>query len=161
VQFQDVVAQQWARYERLNDKEQLLVIVLFFLLIAGFLFFVVVQPLQTAKQSAENRYTQELKLQQQLHSLDPQKKVKQSGVDTNQSLLAIVNSTTATLGISLKRVEPKNNELLRVWIEQVSFNQLMVWLAALENEYNIKLDSISLDKSETAGTVNTALVLAR
>ncbi len=43
----------------------------------------------------------------------------------------------------------------------VEFNKLITWIASLQSNHNVKVDTISLDRIDNAGFVNTALVLTR
>jgi general secretion pathway protein M len=61
------------------------------------------------------------------------------------SLTQLVNQTTRAANISVSRLQPQDEEL-QVWIDQVPFNALMLWLADLEQRGVVILQS---DFSET------------
>lgn len=161
--FREMLAYQWARYERLSDREQMLTICTGLVFLVVFFVFFVWDPIHDARDEAQQRYKQELELQAQISAF------KQAGPQTgsttvtsqDQSLLAIVNKTTADQRISLKRVEPKNDQSLRVWVDNVQFNRLIVWLELLQINHGVSVDTLSMDQTQTPGSVNTALVLER
>lgn len=158
--LREMIAQQWARYERLNDREQLLVIATSCIFILGMLIILIWEPLHNARETARSHYYEELELQDQLQGLQGGK-AGSSPTKSNRSLLAIVNASTAENGINLKRVEPRNDESLRIWMDNIQFNQLIGWISSLQNQYGLQVETISLDKSDTEGYVNSALVLTR
>lgn len=157
--FREMIAQQWARYERLSDREQWLVIgSSVFILLAFFVFFIW-EPLHTAQKSAKNRYFDEMALQEELKGL--QQRPAGALASSDQSLLAIVNASTAENGINLKRVEPRNDDSLRIWVDNIPFNQLMGWVSVLKNQHGVNVETISMDRTESSGYINTALVLTK
>ena len=81
-------------------------------------------------------------------------------IDRSQSLLTVASSTAKAQGISFKRFEPQGDNALRIWLDQVSFNDMLLWLNSLTEQQGIEIRQINIDRRE-AGVVNTRLVLAR
>jgi len=75
-----------------------------------------------------------------------------------QSLLTVVNSSAQRNNIALKRFEPDGDEKLRVWLENVNFNNSVTWLNSLKNDYGITVSNISVETRGTAGTVDVKIV---
>ena len=85
-----------------------------------------------------------------------------SGRSTRRgSLLALVDQTArrGKLGPSLKRVEPKGTEEVRVRLEQAVFDDMIRWLTDLERSHSVSVDSISVDRESSPGRVNVTLTL--
>lgn len=80
---------------------------------------------------------------------------------TDKSLLALVDQTArqAGLGGAIKRVEPEQDDSVRVWFEQVAFDDMVRWLAKLQRTYAVQIDTISVERQDQPGRVNVRLVL--
>ena len=78
-----------------------------------------------------------------------------------RSLLSIVDQTArrSRLGPSLKRVEPKGKDEVRVRLEQASFNEVARWLSQLQNKHGISISTITIDRQDASGITNINLML--
>lgn len=61
------------------------------------------------------------------------------------------------LDTSLKRVEPEGENNVKVWIEEAIFDDLVLWLQLLRNEYHIDVASINVDKKDATGYVDARI----
>ena len=73
-----------------------------------------------------------------------------------RSLLSVTDSAAraASLGPSLKRVEPEGSDAVRVWLDGASFDALVGWLEVMSNRYGADVDTITLERAGAAGLVN-------
>lgn len=80
--------------------------------------------------------------------------------DAGRSLLIVVDQTArkAGLGTAVKRVEPQSDNKIRVWLEQVDFDQLVRWLEELRQEQGIQIANAIMDR-QTSGKVDARLIL--
>jgi general secretion pathway protein M len=80
---------------------------------------------------------------------------------TGQSLLAVVDQTAkrGKLGSALSRVEPKGADVVRVRLEEASFDDFIAWIVQLQNTYGITVESVSLDRQDAPGRVDVSLTL--
>ncbi len=92
--------------------------------------------------------------------------LKSSGTRTQglgrQSLLSLADSSARAGGLAsaLKRVEPEGGNSVKVWLEGASFDQLIQWLASLDERYGVSADTISMERvADAAGRVNARLTL--
>ncbi len=76
-----------------------------------------------------------------------------------QSLLTVVNSSAQRSNLALKRFEPDGDDKLRVWLENVSFNNAINWLNMLKNDFGISVSNISIEAHGAAGVVDVKIVL--
>lgn len=78
-----------------------------------------------------------------------------------RSLLAVVDQTAkqAGLGGAIKRVEPDKEDSVRVWFEQVAFDDMVRWLSSLRQRYAVQVDTVTIDRQPQPGLVNARLVL--
>lgn len=88
-----------------------------------------------------------------------------AGAAQNQSLVVIVDNTlrSRNLYTSLQRSQPTNNNGIRVEFDNVSFDDLVLWLGDLDNRYglNVQTASFSQSTSNNPGRINASLTLER
>ena len=93
--------------------------------------------------------------------------IKASGparaVDSTTSLLAAVDQTSRspTLGKTPSRVQPEGEKEVKVWIDDVPFDNLLRWLQELEQKYGISTSSAEIERSSAPGLVNVRVTLVR
>ncbi|MDT8388602.1 MAG: type II secretion system protein GspM [Thiogranum sp.] len=77
-----------------------------------------------------------------------------------RSLMAVVDQSARTdgLGQAIKRIEPEGSKSVRVWLESVSFDQMVLWLGKLTQTYQIETSIITIEP-QGAGRVNARLTL--
>ncbi len=78
-----------------------------------------------------------------------------------RSLLAVVDQTAkrSGLGPGLKRLEPEGQAAVRVWLEQVAFDDMVPWLTGLEQQNGLVVATITIDRQELPGRVNARITL--
>ena len=78
-----------------------------------------------------------------------------------RSLMAVVDQTAkrSGLGAGLKRLEPEGQTAVKVWLEQVSFDDMLRWLTGLEQQNGLAVATITIDRQDAAGRVNARLTL--
>ena len=79
------------------------------------------------------------------------------------SLLGTISNSakSALKGASLKRVEEDRQQGVRIWIEQVAFDDLIRWLGQIQQQYGIRVSSMVSERHSKAGRVNVRLILQR
>jgi|GEM_PF-1321850 len=159
--FRAQLSQLWAKYEGLTDREQFLAIGTICCVMFAIYLGAVLLPVMSARDTAKSQYQAEEALTQELRQVARNQPAQGVIGSSNSSLLAVVNDSAIELGINLKRVEPKQETSLRVWIDSVSFNQVINWLADLKSNHQVTVESISFDRTNADGYVNTAIVLER
>ncbi|MDP9139203.1 MAG: type II secretion system protein M [Pseudomonadota bacterium] len=84
-------------------------------------------------------------------------------IDSSTSLLAAVDQTSrsATLGKAPARVQPEGEKEVKVWIDDVPFDNLLRWLQELEQKYGISTSSAEIERSSAPGVVNVRVTLVR
>lgn len=92
------------------------------------------------------------------------KALRGSGAVTRQpvtSLLGVINATARPVlkGAEIKRVEEDRSAGVRVWIESVAFDDMVIWLGDLKRRYNIDATSVSAERIPKPGRVNVRLIL--
>jgi len=77
----------------------------------------------------------------------------------SQSLVSTVSANALKHKIKLKRFEPSGERKVRVWLEKVPFNNVIVWLRDLNASYGIDVAQISIDRDEKGGLVTVRITL--
>jgi general secretion pathway protein M len=77
-----------------------------------------------------------------------------------RSLLAVVDQSarSANLGDSLKRIEPDGAKGVKVWLEGVAFDPMILWLGNLTRTYQIEASLITIEP-QGSGRVHARLTL--
>lgn len=86
-----------------------------------------------------------------------------NSVDVSKPLVVIIDSTLRTrhLNSALKRSQPTGNNI-RVQFENVAFDDLILWLGDLSNQYALHVESGNFTLAGSMqGRVNAQLTLAR
>lgn len=68
------------------------------------------------------------------------------------SPLTLVNTSAEDFQLNIKRLQPENNSNLRVWMENVSFDNTLQWLHYLQSQ-GLPVGEISIDQ-QSEGLVN-------
>ena len=88
-------------------------------------------------------------------------KNKPTGAVGKKSLLVTASSIAKQQQINFKRAEPKGKDALKLWIESVSFNKVLVFLHKLDVEHGVFVDEIAVDKKDTDGYADVRITLQR
>lgn len=83
--------------------------------------------------------------------------------DDLQSLVVLVDRTHREHGLegALSRNQPDGPDGTRVTLQNAGFDALMGWLATLESQYQVIVESASINGSREPGLVSATLVLRR
>ena len=83
-------------------------------------------------------------------------------VDTG-SLLTLVDTSArnAMLGNALKRVQQSGEAAVRVRFESASFDDLLLWLGNLQQQFGVNVSDITLERGEESGRVDASITLTR
>jgi general secretion pathway protein M len=156
-------------WQRLNERERWIVGGGAVLAILLLLYTLIWHPFQTRlkglRQAIDEQRSELVWMQQaakeikRLESTGSAAKALQPG--NGPSLLTLVDQTakSAGLGTSVKRVEPQGDDKLRVQLEQVSFDQMILWLGSLKQEHGVVAVNVIVDRQTESGQVNARLLL--
>ncbi len=70
-------------------------------------------------------------------------------IDTGGTLDGVVNRTAFNQKIKIARLQPQGQEL-QVWIDTVPFDDLLIWLATLSDQYGVQVQIIELAREGLA-----------
>jgi general secretion pathway protein M len=141
-------------WQQLNIREQRLVVVMSAVISIFILYGLIWQPMN------ENIVTSKLKIERQQKLLTwvqesaqrYQHAKRNGGKSSGESLSSIVNRTSRIEQISITRMQPQGDDL-QVWIDEISFNQLLLWLEKLASRDGLQVKNIDLSKADQQGVV--------
>lgn len=83
--------------------------------------------------------------------------------DSSVSLLTLVDRTARQAGIRerVRQLKPTQDDVLQLWMEQVSFDTLIEWLGALEARHAVSVRSATIEQREHNGLVDVRINLGR
>jgi len=91
--------------------------------------------------------------------------VKQMNLGTqlpgdNESLLALVDNSARqqNLGPGIKRLQPEGQNGVRVWLEQVAFDDVLTWIDDLAAR-SVRITALSVERSTIPGLVDLRVVV--
>jgi general secretion pathway protein M len=143
-----------AWWQQLNTREQRLVSVMSVLMSIFILYGLIWQPLK------ENIEKTTLKLERQQALLTwvtentqrYQQAKRNARASSDASLSSIVNRTSSANNITITRMQPQGDDL-QVWIDEISFNQLLTWLEQLAVSNGLQVKNIDLSSADQQGMV--------
>jgi general secretion pathway protein M len=77
-----------------------------------------------------------------------------------RSLLSVVDQSARSggLGPAIKRIEPEGGKSVKVWLEGVAFDPMILWLGKITRTYQIETSIITIEP-QGGGRVNARLTL--
>ncbi len=153
-------------FEELSSREQSILLFGGLALIIMLVYSLIWAPLneetQRLHQDVERQQADLLWMEQNA------KQFKSSGgpglsVASSESLLSIVDRSakSAQLGGSIKRIQPDKDGSVRIWLEDVKFEKMLVWMSKLSSEYGVVLDDSNIEKQQTPALVDARLTLKK
>jgi type II secretory pathway component PulM len=150
------------KWHELNDRDRLALkaLSIFLGLLLGWLFIISVIDWKNHRQSA---YQEARALLTWMHTQEPlarQAAQLSNSVasSTAQSLLATINATAQAHKIAVKRIEPDGEHNVRLWLENVTYSDLVLCLFELENQKNIHIKQITINKQGVSGYVSGTII---
>jgi general secretion pathway protein M len=135
-------------------------------------YWLIVQPLDTESRLLDQKIAVQEQAYQHLQQVSAEVQAlreKGAGLNTDaspseQSLMTVIDSSSQQLEVkpAIKRLQPEGADTATVWLEQVSFDKLVYWLAMLEAKHGLQVITIDIDNPLIGnGVVNAKLVVGR
>jgi general secretion pathway protein M len=130
-------------FTSLSEREQKLVIVASGVAVVGIFYFAIWSPMSSAVENQKNALVGEKQLLSWVNQQSSRAVILRQSSNKKTfsgSLTQVVNQTTRSANIPVARMQPQGEELV-VSVDQVVFNDFLLWLAVLENRGVIILQS--------------------
>jgi general secretion pathway protein M len=149
-------------FDNLSERERNLVYAAGAVAGVALVYLVLVLPFQTSGKRMASRVQQKTADLAWMQASAPQA-IAAAGVAQaggGESLVVLVDRTAreAGLGASLRDQSPDGNNGLRLQIEGASFDTLVTWLANLQQQYGVSIESATIGAA-APGLVNATLSL--
>lgn len=147
-------------YHALGERDRMALILLSIFFGVLILLYGMLLPAMDYRHQGRDAYDREQELLTWLQAQQPAverlrtqpKAAQQASSTANSSPLTLVNTSAKEFQLTIKRLQPENNGSLRVWMENVSFDNSLKWLHHLQNN-GLAVSDISIDEQST-GLVN-------
>lgn len=129
------------------------------------LFFgVLVIPLYAGAGKADERVTRKQQDLEWMRSVAAE--IRAAGpvrAATGESLVVVVDQTarSAGLGAAFRGSQPNGADGIRVRMEDAPFDAFVGWLAQVQQQHGLIVESASIDRAATSGAVNVSINLKR
>lgn len=156
--------------DELEPRERFMVSLAAVFVIFAIFYFGFWKPVILGKERLVNSVDMQQRVLTQLQQLKgrvtaPSGNQPSQSPNRTQSLVVVVDTTLRANGLyqSLKRSQPTGTNGIRVELENVAFDQLVVWLGQLGGQYDLQVQSgsFSMPVNAEAGRVNSTLILER
>lgn len=143
---------QWWR--QLQEKEQRLVIVMLVMLTLFAFYHAVWAPINDGlvKETQKLQRHQALLAYVKENTARYQQAQKSSAKQAGGSLTSIVNGVAKSYQVDISRVQPQGDDI-QVWIEDIAFNQFLLWLDDLTQNKGLVVKAIDISESTEVGMV--------
>ena len=157
-------------WENLQTRERYMVLVASTLVVLTILYYAIWSPITSSRDSKETRVDAKrdtvvwmLTKKQEVEHLKRINPNLFNPSNDSRSLLAIVDTGAKQMGIrpAIKRIEPKGDDSVQLWLEDIAFDYLIVLLGELERRNNISVADASFNRSENIGKVTGKVTLFR
>lgn len=125
-----------------------------------FILFLVIMIVTTINKNvveSEKKLTQQLELnswaEQQIAIIKKANKNLNKSPSSTRSITQVINSTAKRYNVLVERIQPQKDDLVKVGIDEIGFNNLMNWLTELQTKHNIHVQNIDFSKGDSAGMV--------
>ena len=151
-------------FDNLSERERNLVYAAGALVAVALVYLVLVLPFQTSGKRMAARVAQKTADLAWMQASAPQAMAAAGAAQAGgggDSLVVLVDRTAreAGLGSSLRDQSPDGNNGLRLRIEGAPFDTLVTWLASLQQQYGVSIESATVGASTAPGFVNATLSL--
>jgi general secretion pathway protein M len=160
------IAPLQAAFARLAPRERRLVVAGALALLLTLLFVLVWEPLVQHHRRQTLALEESRALAHRLELIGAEVAALRGGqpkVDRSASLLATVDraARSGTLGVSPSRLQPEGQREVRVWLDEVVFENLLQWIDELANRHGVVVQTLDVERSDSPGRVNARLTLTR
>ena len=149
-------SKQW--YLRQSERDQKVLIALSGFIGICLILIVFVQPFYSKQSLHEKKLDKSIAIYEQLAKNAHKFQGRVSNSSSSKPILALITAQAKIAQINLKRFEP-DNENLRIWLDDVSFDNAARWLETLTREHGINVKQISIERSEKNGRVDLRATL--
>ena len=143
-------------WDNISEREQQLTFISLVVVFIAVIYFLIWQPIATNLAASQQKLQRSEQTLQWVES--NANKLVVAGVGNKkttarkQNLSQLISSTAKRNKIVISRIQNRNGSV-DIWINQVEFNQFLKWITALQNQYQVQVNSADLNQDKTQGMV--------
>ena len=143
-------------WDNISEREQQLTFISLVVVFIAVIYFLIWQPIATNLAASQQKLQSSEQTLQWVES--NANKLVAAGVGNNKTtarkknLSQLISSTAKRNKIVISRIQNRNGSV-DIWINQVEFNQFLKWITALQNQYQVQVNSADLNQDKTQGMV--------
>jgi general secretion pathway protein M len=153
-------------YAALDPRERLLINSGGVLLLVLLLYVMIWEPIAKDYRALQDTVVEQRKTLAWMKQAAAELQVLQRSGGSNarglggRSLLAVVDQSARSggLGPAIKRMEPEGKKGVKVWLEGVAFDPMILWLGQITRSYQIETSIVTIEP-QGGGRVNARLTL--
>lgn len=159
-----------SRFAELEPRERWMVVICTIFVVITLLWLYVWKPVQEQRVSSASRAQAELDTLAEvregaktLKALEQNSGPKPNLAARNTSLGALVDNSIrrSKLASGLDKVQPDGENAVKIWLKDVEFNALTVWLDLMKTRYQATAVNVGIERSDESGKVSARLTLER
>jgi general secretion pathway protein M len=155
------------KWQQLSLREQRLVMLTGVVVMLGLWYFAIWQPLNEGIEAGRLRLrAQQQTLQQLVQDADEVKQLRArqqrpAATGRKGSLLVIIERSARRKNLhqALQKVQPEGSDGVRIWLDNVAFDDLIDWLDLLSRQRGFTISEISIERENAPGRVSCRLLL--
>ncbi len=156
-------------YDSLQPRERVMVLVTTLVVVVTLFYVAVWEPLhKELQQELEKRDNLQKSLAWMQGAAQEVRALRAAGVsgqrrDANTPVSLTIEKTAASAGIKSKlgKLESSGKNAARARLDNVDFNQMMLWLNTVEQTYGIAASSVNIESAGKPGLVNARISFSR
>jgi general secretion pathway protein M len=158
------------RFAELEPRERWMVVICTVFVVITVLWLYVWQPVQEQRAGSASRAQAELATlaavrsgANTLNALQRNSGPKPNSAARNTSLGALVDNSIrrSTLVSGLDKVQPDGENVVKIWLKDVDFNALTIWLDLMKTRYQATAVNVGIERSDESSKVSARLTLER
>jgi len=157
-------------WETLQSRERYMVFIAAVLVSIAIIYLAIWSPIASSRDNKQKRVDAKREtvawMSQKKQEVEHLKRINPNmfnQANDGRSLLAIVDTGAKQMGIrpAITRIEPKGEDSVQIWLEDMAFDYLIVLLGELERRNNIEVADASFNRSDQIGKVTGKVTLIR
>lgn len=151
-------------FQRLSQREQLMVLAGAALTVLLILYALAWAPLKnaiSAYEAGNDEARETLEWMRQAVADVNQGSVGDGAANQAQSISALVDTTLPDYSLVMQRYQPTGEDSAQLWLEEAPVSQVIAWLTAMERDYGMRLINVAITSADKQGFVKTRVRLGK
>jgi len=152
-----------ARYKALESREQNLLLVAAVVVSICLVYLILYKPLANSVEQLQKSHVSQTNLRDWMTLQVAQ--LKSSGAATGKTvtkstkpLSSIINETALANQIQISRSQPRPDNQYQIWLDKVTFSQLVRWLDSMQSDHGIFVQTVNISRAENNDEVRVSLM---